>query len=177
MPSTPEIEAYSADADRFIAELDEEYYQHYAGLKDRLDLEEIYERHAGLMELENVQSVGAAVDGDRRVRELWQFGCEGYLGKFTREHAEKLAELEAELEVTVDGEQVPYRMGRPEMANEPHRGRRGARPPRRARAARPRDVGGDRGAPDPGLPRRRRDRPAGAALARRPDLRRALRAL
>jgi len=124
MPSTPEIEAYSAEADRFIAELDEEYYRHYAGLKDRLELEGIYEAHSSLMELENVQSVGAAVDGDRRVRELWQFGCEGYLGKFTREHAEKLAELEAELEVDVDGEQVPYRMIRPEMANEPDRGRR-----------------------------------------------------
>jgi hypothetical protein len=124
VPSNPEIEAYSNEADRFIAELDEEYYLHYAGLKDRLELEGIYERHATLTELENVQSVGAAVDGDRRVRELWQFGCEGYLGKFTREHAEKLAELEAELEVTVDGETLPFRMIRPTMANEPDRGRR-----------------------------------------------------
>jgi hypothetical protein len=124
VPSSPEIEAYSADADRFIAELDEEYYQHYAGLKDKLELEDIYGRHAKLMELENVQAVGAAVDGDRRIRELWQFGCEGYLGKFTREHAEKLAELEAELEVTVDGETLPFRMIRPEMANEADRGRR-----------------------------------------------------
>jgi hypothetical protein len=124
MPSSPEIEAYSAEADRFIAELDEEYYQHYAGLKDKLELEDIYDRHAKLMELENVQSVGAAVNGDRRIRELWQFGCEGYLGKFTREHAEKLAELEAELEVTVDGETLPFRMIRPEMANEADRGKR-----------------------------------------------------
>ncbi len=124
MPTTPEIETYSAEADRFIAELDEEYYQHYAGLKDRLELEEIYERHSRLTELAEVQRVGEAVDGDRRVRELWQFGCEGYLGKFTREHAEKLAQLEAELEVQVDGETVPFRMIRPEMANEPDRGRR-----------------------------------------------------
>ena len=161
--------AYSAEADRFIAELDEEYYLHYAGLKDRLELEDIYERHSMLTQLENVQSVGEAVDGDRRVRELWQFGCEGYLGKFTREHAEKLAELEAELEVNVDGETVPFRMIRPDD------GQRGR--PRPARAARPRDVGGDRGAPEPGLPRRRRHRPPRAALARDHDLRRALRAL
>ena len=33
-------------ADRFIAELDEEYYLHFAGLKEALDLEPIYERHA-----------------------------------------------------------------------------------------------------------------------------------
>ena len=124
MPSTPEIESYSAEADRFIAELDEEYYLHYAGHKDRLQLEDIYERHSRLTDLGEVQKIGAAVDGDRRIRELWQFGCEGYLGKFTREHAEKLAELEAELEVEVDGQTIPYRMIRPEMANEADRGRR-----------------------------------------------------
>jgi len=124
VPSSPEIESYSAEADRFIAELDEEYYLHYAGHKDRLELEDIYERHSRLTDLGEVQKIGAAVDGDRRIRELWQFGCEGYLGKFTREHAEKLAELEAELEVEVDGRTIPYRMIRPEMANEADRGRR-----------------------------------------------------
>ncbi len=124
MPTSPEIESYSAEADRFIAELDEEYYLHYAGHKDKLELEDIYGRHSRLTDLGEVQKVGAAVDGDRRIRELWQFGCEGYLGNFTREHAEKLAELEAELEVQVDGETIPYRMIRPEMANEPDRGRR-----------------------------------------------------
>jgi hypothetical protein len=124
-PPTPTgLDGYRAEADRFIAELDEEYYLHYAGLKERLELEEIYERHATLTELEQVQAVAAAVDGDRRVRELWQFACEGYLGKLTREHAEKLAGIEAELEVTVDGDAVPFRMLRPTMANEPDRGRR-----------------------------------------------------
>ncbi|HEY7018342.1 MAG TPA: hypothetical protein VH297_07705 [Gaiellaceae bacterium] len=124
MPTSPEIESYSAEADRFIAELDEEYYLHYAGLKDRLELEEIYARHPSLTDLEQVQSIGASVDGDRRVRELWHFGCEGYLGNLTKAHAEKLAALEAELEVTVDGETIPFRMLRPTMANEPDRGKR-----------------------------------------------------
>jgi hypothetical protein len=123
-PSTPDLDAYRLGADRFIAELDEEYYLHYAGLKDRLELEEIYERHSTLTELEQVQGIGAAIDGDRRIRELWHFGCEGYLGNLTREHAEKLAALEAELEVTVDGETVPFRMIRPTLANEPDRDRR-----------------------------------------------------
>jgi hypothetical protein len=123
-PSSINLDAYRDSADRFIAELDEEYYQHYAGLKDRLELEAIYERHKQLTELEQVQAVGAAVDGDRRIRELWHFGCEGYLGNLTREHAEKVAAIEAELEVTVDGKQIPFRMLRPEMANEPDRARR-----------------------------------------------------
>ena len=124
-PTSPvELDAYRAGADRFIAELDEEYYLHYAGLKDRLELEEIYERHAMLTELARVQELGASVNGDRRIRELWHFGCEGYIGNLTREDAEKLAALEAELEVTVDGETLAFRMLRPTIANEPDRGRR-----------------------------------------------------
>jgi hypothetical protein len=123
-PRTPELDSYREGADRFIAELDEEYYLHYAGLKDLLELEPIYERHADLTELERAQSLGAAVDGDRGVRELWHFACDGYMGKLTRSYAERLAALEAELDVTVNGETVPFRMIRPTIANEPDRGRR-----------------------------------------------------
>ena len=36
--------------------------------------------------------------------ELWHFACEGYLGNLTREEAEAIAELEASLEASVDGE-------------------------------------------------------------------------
>ena len=127
MPSPPtpqELDAFRAGTDRFIAELDEEFYLHYGGLKERLELEPIYERHADLTELEQAQSLGAAVNGDRGIRELWRFACEGYLGRVTRAHAEKLAALEAELEVTIDGETVPFRMLRPTIANEPDRAKR-----------------------------------------------------
>src|SRR5213592_2735764 len=44
--ATPtELEAYRTEADRFIAELDEEHYLHYAGLKESFELEPIYARH------------------------------------------------------------------------------------------------------------------------------------
>jgi hypothetical protein len=128
VPSTPptpaELESYREEADRFVAEIDEEYYLHTAGLKDTLELEAIYERHAELTELEWAQALGAAVDGDRRLRELWRFACGGYMGRLTREHAERVAALEASLEANVDGETIPYRMLRPEMANSPDHARR-----------------------------------------------------
>ena len=47
-----ELEALSEDADRFIAELDEETYLHFAGLKATYDLVPIYERHEQLTTLE-----------------------------------------------------------------------------------------------------------------------------
>jgi hypothetical protein len=123
-PSDRELDAYRDEADRFIAELDEETYLHFAGHKDTYDLEPIYERHAELTQLEKAQWIGTAVDGGARVRELWRFACEGYLGALTREATERLAELEAELKAELDGEEIPYRMIRPVLANTEEREKR-----------------------------------------------------
>jgi hypothetical protein len=117
-PTSREIDAFREEADRFIAELDEEYYEHYAGLKESFELEPIYERHASLTKLETARSLEGAPT------ELWRFACEGFLGNLTREHAERIARVEAELETTLDGETIPYRMLRVALANEPERDRR-----------------------------------------------------
>lgn len=122
--SERQVDALSADADRFIAELDEEAYLHYAGLKETYDLAPIYERYAELTKLETALALGASLDGGRRTRELWRFSCEGYLGSIVREEAERVAELEATLQATLDGEEVPYRMLRPRIANEDDRATR-----------------------------------------------------
>src|SRR6184192_507488 len=102
-PSDRELDAYREQADRFIAELDEEYYLHYAGLKESFDLTPIYERHKNLTDVDVAKSIGIGVNGGARVRELWRFACEGYFGELTRAHAERVAMLEAELKLTVDG--------------------------------------------------------------------------
>ena len=113
-----ELDAFRDDADRFIAELDEEYYLHFAGHKETLEVEAIYERHEELTKLETAKRLEGAPT------ELWRFACEGYLGNLTRSHQEKLATVEAELEATVDGETIPFRMLRVEISNEPDRDRR-----------------------------------------------------
>jgi hypothetical protein len=123
-PSDRELDAYREQADRFIAELDEEFYLHYAGLKESFDLTPIYGRHKNLTDPTLVRSIGLAVNGGDRIRELWRFACEGYFGELTRGHAEKLAALESEIQVSVDGEEIPFRMVRPAMANEPDRDKR-----------------------------------------------------
>jgi len=116
-----QLDALRADADRFIAELDEEAYLHYAGHKESYDLVPIYERHAELTKLETAQALGATVNGGRNVRELWRFACEGYMGNFVREESERVAELEASLKATVDGEEIAYRNLRPAIMNEDDR--------------------------------------------------------
>jgi hypothetical protein len=117
-PTNRELDAFRDDADRFIAELDEEYYLHLAGHKETLELEPIYERHEELTRLETANRLQGAPT------ELRRFACESYLGGLTRSHQEKLAEIESSLEANVDGEQVPYRMLRVVMSNEPDRDRR-----------------------------------------------------
>jgi hypothetical protein len=124
VPTQGELDAYRERADRFIAEELEEYYLHFAGLKDEFELEPIYERYADLTDVEQARRIGAAVDGDPRVRELWKFASEGYLGALTREHTERAAKLETELKAKVDGDEIPYRMLRPTIANEPDRDKR-----------------------------------------------------
>jgi hypothetical protein len=116
-----EFEVLSADAERFIAELDEESYLHFAGHKETYELAPIYERHERLTQLDTALALGASVDGDRRRRELWKFACAGYLGNFVSEEAERVAELEATLTARVDGEEIPFRMLKPRLMNEEDR--------------------------------------------------------
>jgi hypothetical protein len=124
-PRSESLDAYRDEADRFIAALDEEYYLHFAGLKDAFELEPIYERFADLTTLEVSAQLGAAAaDGSPGELELWRFACEGYLGNLTRAEAEAIAGLEASLTADVDGEEIPFRMLKPAIANEPDRARR-----------------------------------------------------
>lgn len=126
-PTPADLDRYRDGADRFIAALDQEYYDHFAGLKDDLELEPIYARHADLTTIEAAQRIGAAAAAEPtfRMRELWRFACEGYLGGLTRAHAERVAELEASLEADIDGRKVGFRMLRPTIANEEDRDARG----------------------------------------------------
>jgi hypothetical protein len=117
-PTSRELDAFRDRADRFIADLDEEYYLHFAGHKDTLDVEAIYERYDELTRLETARSLDGAPT------ELRRFAAEGYLGNLTRTHQERVAKVEAELEATVDGETIPFRMLRVALSNEPDRERR-----------------------------------------------------
>jgi hypothetical protein len=122
-PTATELDSFRDDADRLEAELMEEWYLHYAGHKDALELAPIYERHSGLVELDRVRAVGAAAT-DARTRYLWRWASEHYLTNVTKSQLEQVATREAELHAEVDGERVPFRMLVPSIAQEPDRDRR-----------------------------------------------------
>src|SRR5690349_18531953 len=118
-PYTPsEIDRIRERGDAFHRDMLQEYYDHFAGLKETLAIEPIYERYEDLTQIETAQRL------EQAPVELWRFACEGFLGNLTRSHQAKAAEVEATLEATVDGETFPYRMLRVAMSNEPDRGKR-----------------------------------------------------
>jgi hypothetical protein len=118
-PYTPnEVDAFRERGDAFTRDMLQEYYDHFAGLKETLDIERIYEEYEDLTRLETAQRLEDAPT------ELWRFACEGFLGNLTRSHQARAAEVEATLEATVDGESFPYRMLRVAMSNEADRGKR-----------------------------------------------------
>ena len=109
------MDTYRERGDAFTRDLLQEYYDHFAGLKETLDVERVYEEYEDLTTLEQAQRLRDAPT------ELWRFACEGYLGNLTREHQGRAAEVEAGLEATVDGKTIPYRMLRVATSNEPDR--------------------------------------------------------
>jgi len=121
-----ELESLRDTADSFLTESLDEWYRHYAGHKDTLEIAEIYDRYPELTSLETATTLGAAAEADSGVKELWHFACSEYLSNLTKTHAEQVAAKEAQVEAKVGDETIGFRMLRPTMANEPDRDRRRA---------------------------------------------------
>ena len=128
-PLAWDLDQYRRDAERFLEEIDREYYLQGAGHKPDLAIEPIYERYEALFERETVDRVGEARraesgEDESRLRYLHQFALDGYLGSITRDLETRVAELEASLEVEVGGETIAYRMAPVVQANEEDADRR-----------------------------------------------------
>jgi hypothetical protein len=127
-----DLDAYRHGAETFVSDLDREYYLHMAGHKPELEIEAIYERHAGLFDRGMVAAIREAAasvatgDESRRLRYLLSFALDGLLGRETRAEAEESARLEATLEVETSWATTPYRQVPIEQANEADPERRAA---------------------------------------------------
>lgn len=116
-----DLDAYRQEAEAFVSALDREYYLHFSGQRQELEIEPIYERHAELVSARAVEALRAAGS-----RELLELAVQGHIGRETKELAAELARREASLEVTVDGRTLPFRQAPVAQANEPDPDRRAA---------------------------------------------------
>jgi hypothetical protein len=113
------VEEYRRRLEEMNAEILEEEYRHFAGLKPTYEVAEIYRRNADLGAPEQVEALS-----DGAPRELLRFAAETHIGNGLRELSEQLANTEAVLTVDWDGGALPYRAVRPAIMNEPDRARR-----------------------------------------------------
>jgi hypothetical protein len=114
-----DLDAYRADAERFVSELDREYYLHFSGRQEAYEVERIYESHAGLFSREAVEGLR---EGGPRL--LLEFAVHGHIGRETSAEQAELAKREAELEIEAGGERMPYRSAAVAQANEQDPARR-----------------------------------------------------
>src|SRR5689334_12700191 len=111
---------YRERLEAMTAEALDEYYRHAAGLKPTLEMAPIYDRHADLSTLEQVQALNAA----GAHRELRRFACEAFVGNGVKQLTDLAANTESALEIEWDGGRIPYRAVRPTLMNEPDTARR-----------------------------------------------------
>jgi hypothetical protein len=130
-----DLDSYPARCERFVSEMDREYYLHFAGHKEQFEIEEIYERHEELFERDVVLRLQERLAGEngkqsgderRRTRYLLELAVGGLLGRESKHEEAELAEREAALELEVNGERLPYRQSAVTQANEPDPDRRAA---------------------------------------------------
>ena len=105
--------AYERDLGRFIAEREEELYQHGAGLRDELALEPIYRKHAALFSRPMVDALRALVDVEGpeigHNRALLAVATDGFIEQKTGSLTDAIGTAEATAVVVWRGESIPYR--------------------------------------------------------------------
>ncbi len=114
-----DVGAYRRDAEAFVTALGLEHYRHFAGHKQSLEIEPVYDAYAHLFTaraVEGVRSAGSAA--------LLEFCVEGLIGRATTREAALLAEREASLELELEGRRLAFRRAPVEQANEPDPERR-----------------------------------------------------
>jgi hypothetical protein len=126
-----DIETYRAEAEQFIQSLELEWYRHFAGHKDTLEIEAIYDAHAELFTREAIEELKGYLaqtepgsDEQRARRMLLDFAVEYYIGQLTKSDEEELAGLEAKLTIEIDGSEMPLRQAEGQLAKEADADRR-----------------------------------------------------
>jgi hypothetical protein len=124
-----DIEKYKKDSENFLSRIEKEYYLHFSGQKDSLNLSDIYNEYDSLFLLENFnffkdlkdRSLG---EDKKRASYLLKFYTECYLERQVKDLVDKMAEEEAKATVEIEGEKVPFRYSEVLLSNEPNRKKR-----------------------------------------------------
>lgn len=126
-----DIKKYRNDAESFLSKINKEYYLHFSGQKDSLNLSPIYELYEYLFDKDSIDYIKGVMDkgaGEERKKAayLLKFCIEGYMEQQVKELADKFAEEEAKARIEIEGKDTPFRYSEIILANEPDRVKRKA---------------------------------------------------
>ena len=110
--SALDLAAYERQVGAFLAESEDELYQHGAGLRDELALAPIYTKHAALFSREAVDALRSALDagaGEAGRRAMLAFATDGYIAGKVAGLTDAIGTAEATAVVVWRGEPIPFR--------------------------------------------------------------------
>ncbi len=125
------IEEYRKDAQYFLSEIDKEYYLHFSGQKDDLNVAGIYDRYRSLFSYDNFKDIKNLVDGStgedsKRFTYLLKFCTEGLIENSVKELVDEIGEVEAKTTVKIEGKDISFRFSEVLLANEGDKPKRDA---------------------------------------------------
>jgi hypothetical protein len=118
------------DYEEFSKEVLNEYYQNWAGLKEELNISQIFLKYSELFTPDNIATIkrtreASSGDEHRRFNRLFGSLVDTYLEQRVSELTDKATTLETQTKITVYGKPIPYRSTQPMVMNEDERARRG----------------------------------------------------
>ena len=117
------VDEFSIDAENFLSKIDKEYYLHFAGLKQELNLKVIYDEYPQLFNAETVNFFKDLYDNSKgenkkKAQHLLGFSAEGYMGNRYAHIADRIANNEASSKIQIDGKDVSFRYSDIILSNE-----------------------------------------------------------
>ncbi|MFH1514346.1 MAG: hypothetical protein ABIG42_02685 [bacterium] len=102
------------EIENFNREMNLENYLHFSGQKDKLEIASIYNKYSFLftrdLALELQDSAGKYIQtGDENLNNIFGFVLFGWIGEKLKSQNEELANLQAKMKISFDGEEESYR--------------------------------------------------------------------
>lgn len=124
-----DIIKYREDAESFLYKVDKEYYLHFSGQKDSINISGIYDEYKYLFSRKNIEYIKnirdkSAGEEKKKAAYLLKFCTEGYIERQVKDLIDKIAEDEAQAKINIEGRKVPFRYSEILLANEPDKVKR-----------------------------------------------------
>jgi len=112
------VNQFEKRAEAFQEEINREYYQALAGLKEQLEVVSIYDRYTDLFAEDTVRAL-LGQRRDKQGRYLAELATMGYLEQKVKDLTEAITNFILKATVEWDGEEIPYQAVQPRISNEP----------------------------------------------------------